>query len=543
MVEHMYETFRGGVDTVSDRLLTGWLATRPFEDAPAELEFLIDGKLIGTRVAEQDGFGRLSFEFILPRSLFDGAAHEIGLRVKGKKVVLSNAVQVLAPLAGAAPQPAAAPPAMPLPLPLRAKGWVENVSEDGWVTGWACYPEAPEIQVELEFLVDGYPAGSTVAALLRPDVKEAGISGGYCGFSWPLPFSALSLARDVTVSVRDKRNGEPIPKPSVFRKKAVADAFSKIAELESDVRLLNETITALERRGAQDERATTELFRTVGNFFSELAAASASGAPLSQWRLPAPGAAPAGVAALEPFAFPQLAAPEVTVFLESGASLEASHAVLRALRDGMGETPAEIFLIDDGACEDMPLLPMLVGNLRYARLPGRLQVARRNAAMRLAAAPIVVCLAAGVALGQGWPDALAAFARRPDLAVLAARVTGPDAALLSAGVALQKARPVQRGRWTELRGGVDAAAPECFAVRREAWQALAGLDENFAGMAAALVELCLRAREAGHAVAYEPSFAAVLGQGVAALAADPQGDDEDASRLREIIGTYQEAAE
>jgi hypothetical protein len=327
----------------------------------------------------------------------------------------------------------------------------------------------------------------------------------------------------------------------VFRKPAVTDAFSKIAELEADVRLLNETIAALERRGAQDERATTELFRTVGQFFSDLAAASASGAPLTPLR--GITVAADATAGLQPFALPAGAAPAVTVFLEASSSLAATYEILRALRDGMGETLAEVFLVDDGACEDMPLLTMVVKNLRYARLPGRAVVARCNDAMRLATAPVVVCLAACVQLGPHWPDALAAFSRRPDLAVLAARVTLPDATLLSAGVALQKSRPVQRGRWTELRSGVDAAAPECFAARRAVWAELAGLDEEYAAMPAALVAFCLRAREAGHAVAYEPGFAAVLMAGSTLQTALLDGDDADAQRLRERIGLYQEAAE
>lgn len=515
MVERsMGEQICVGIEAIDARRMTGWLTAGLFEDAPGEIEFFCDGQALGGTVPEAAGSGTLSFEFLLPRFLFDGAVHEFGARIGGRPVELANASHRLGD--------ALAPPSEITPI-----GWVEEVSEDGWVRGWACYPDLPDCPVELEFLVDGEPAGSAIAGLHRPDVREAGIGGGYCGFAWPLPFSKLSLARDVTVSVREQRSGTAIPNPMVFRKPAVADAFSKIAELESDVRLLNETIAALARRGAADERATTELFRTVGQFFSDLAAASAAGTPLAQLRGPVAVDATAG---LEPFALPACAAPEVTVFLEAGATVAATYEVLRAVRDGMGETPAEIFLIDDGACEDMPLLLGVVRHLRYARLPGRAPVARRNDAMRLAVAPVAVCLAAGVRLAPNWPDALAAFGRRPDLAVLAARVTLPDASLLSAGVTLQKSRPVRRGRWNELRAGVDAAAPECFAARRAAWAELAGLDEGYADMPAALVAFCLRARDAGHVVAYEPGFAAVLLEGTTPQTAD-------------FNGAYQEAAE
>jgi len=534
----MMEFYEGSIEAISGRLMSGSLrAAAPlasnvvlaFPDrlpAAINIEFFDLDRALGATVAELlPGESRLAFEFMLPRAMFDGQVHEITARIAGAPAVLDNNRHLLGAASGAGHAP---------------QGFLEQITEDGWVVGWAWYPEHPEARVEVELLVDGHAAGTAHAGLFRADVAEAGNGDGCYGFSWPLPFSVLAMARDVTISARDKLTGQALTDNLLFRQRSVADALSKIAELEHDVRLLNETIATLEARGAADERAAADLFRTVGAFFKDLSDTSAAGQPLAQLRSVKAAAADV-TSGLAPLAFGAVAQPAFSVFVRAGADLKQSHATLSALRETLGEAPAEVFLLDDGACDETPLLAMVVQNMRYARLAGG-AVARCNDAMRLGAAEVAVFLEAGMRPGADWAEALGVFAARPNLGALAARVADEAGVLVSAGVSLQNGEPVARGRWAEVRAAVDAVAPEMFAVRRQVWQELQGLDEGYATLSAALVEFCARARMAGRAVGYEPGFGGVM---VAVLSgeADIAARAEDSRRLAGVVGAFREAAE
>jgi hypothetical protein len=206
----------------------------------------------------------------------------------------------------------------------------------------------------------------------------------------------------------------------------------------------------------------------------------------------------------------------VTVFIKSGGALDAVYQAINAAARAMGEIRAEMVLLDDGSCDEAPLLPLVVRHLRYARLSGAGPVAGCNAAMRLAGGDIAFFLSAGAQPVGGWADALAAF----------------------------EARPAElRGRWSDLRAPVDAVTAPLFAVRLTAWRELHGLDENFTSLDAALVEFCLRLNQAGHGVGYEPGFGVVMAAGTAKQTLELDAGQEDAMRLREAIGSFRTAAE
>jgi hypothetical protein len=90
---------------------------------------------------------------------------------------------------------------------------------------------------------------------------------------------------------------------------------------------------------------------------------------------------------------------------------------------------------------------------------------------------------------------------------------------------------------------VNAVAPEIFAVRHAIWAQLNGLDEGFSGAGAALVEFCLRAKAAGKMVAYDPGFSAEFSSPADTGVGDFENQSVDAARLREVIGSFKEAAE
>ncbi len=515
---------QGGIEEIAGRVMRGWIGANA--ETASLIEFFGDGEPLGSLVvteADAEG-GAQKFEFLLPRRLFDGAAHEIAIRAAGRAVALKNHVHCLEHMEGAAPQ--AAKPAV---------GALDMVTDHGVVNGWAWYPDRPGERVTLEILVDGAVVGTTLAGLYRGDLAQAGIGEeGRCSFSWPLPPNVLGLPRDAMVSVRDERDGQMVGKPLPFRQKIVADALRKIEELENDIRMLCSTIAALEHRDAQENQATAELFKTVGGFFAELAAASAAGAPPRSLRTQKTALEEA-TTGLPPFAFRACAAPELTIFIEAAGPASAVYASLHAIFETLGGHEAEIFLLDDGACEDAPLLPLVVQNMRYARLPGAGAVARRNDAMRLAAGNIVVFFAGGITPSPGWAEALSLFDTRPAPALLAARITAGDGKLSGAGMLLRDGFLHPRQPEDDAQAApVEAAAPECFAIRRSAWERFGGWDERFHGQAYALAEFCLRVRAAGEHIAYAPVFAAAqIAPASEAAARDTAMARADALRLRD----------
>jgi hypothetical protein len=530
---------QGSIDMVTGRIASGWVL--PSDGARSVmLDFYLDGQPLGTTVAfPAMGAigGRLIFEVPLPATAFDGQVHLIACAAGPERVLLANERQQLDP-AGAAPAltPVAAAPAAPA---LYAEGRLDRVSEAGWCFGWAWYPQRPSQRVEVEFLVDGEVVGAALASNPRADVAAAGHGDGMCGFAFPLPYAVLTRPRDAVIIARDKSHGVPLPDPVVFRQRKVADAVQQITGLEHELA----AVTAAFAGGTPapaDARAAA-LFRTVGAFFTALAATAEAGRDPTGLRL-LDGAVAQAVAEFPAFALARHAQPAVTVGLQADLELAGLHRALAGIEDRLG-LPAEIFLSDDGSIGDAPLTPLVVQNLRYVRSTGS-AVERFNMLCRLAAAPIVLLLPASAVLRPGAATALAAFVEDASLGVLAARIAGPDGAVLSAGVTLKDGTPAPRGRGASFAemaqaANVDAAAPEAFALRLQTWQRLGGLDESYATLGPALADFALRAEAIGQAVFYDPGFAVTLaatralhnGPGIAAARADIARLDE---RLRSL---------
>jgi len=383
------------------------------------------------------------------------------------------------------------------------EGFLDVVSEIEGVAGWARYAERPGMRPEVEILLDGVLAGVVTADTFRPDLLAAGLGDGAYGFSMALPFHALNASREVIVTARDRRSGNILPQPLVFRQNSVADALTRIAELENDLRLLASTIAALEQRGGQDECAAKAIFKTVGDFFQSLA-----DGPLT----PASGLAAANVLTLSEdpkLIFELYDAPVFTIFVEAAENVSVTRETLRVLGGTLGDLKVEIVLLDSSTREDVSALLVGIRNLPYARLPAPSAVNRTNEAMQLARGEIVVFLSPGAQPQQGWARALAAFERQPNLAALV-----PE----------------------------DTDARPAFALRRAVWERLGGLDEAFNTPDAALAEYTLRAKNIGYTVEDAPEFSVLPGQAIvegiseAALTADAQ-------RLREAGANLRLAAE
>jgi hypothetical protein len=400
--------------------------------------------------------------------------------------------------------------------PVRAEGWLDAVSEEGWVLGWARFPEAPERRPEIEILIDGVVVGSTLATVHRPDLSKAGIGDGHYGFSFALPFHEVAQAREVLVSARERDSGQVLPSPLLFRRRAIADAIEKITALEDDVRLLRASLEQAQFRESVDDHTAAELFRTVGDFFVQLAEAAEAGRPARTLRT-LRGAIDEVSSQFEPFEFDFPGDPALSLCVEARGSATGIYRTLRALRDATNGQGAEVILFDDGSSGDASLLPLVARNLRYLYVGNSVaQVVARNQVSEFARGRVLVFLPSNAEPMSGWlQSVLSAFDTAETLAMLGAKIMRADGVLEHAGISVKNGRRTILGlgedssaeAFSQARS-IDGVSPEAFAVRADAWRRIGGMDESLGDLA--LDEFCARVIANGGCILYDPNFSILL---------------------------------
>lgn len=513
----------GALDAVVGHAVEGWAMNAQDPTHPATVEIYDGDTLLGSVVAMMFrpdllaagiGTGHHHFKFLLPESVFDGNVHIIAARPAGSAVDLRKSpTHVTHSAANVAPDP----PPKTTPDEV-AVGMLDVVSDEGWVKGWAWYPKMPEAHVEIEVLVDGELVGDTVAALHRPDLVAAGIGDGNYSFAFALPYEVLARPKDSLVSVRDKENGRLLAEPRFFKRRQIANAIDKLSELENDARLLNSTVALAGDRVRADERAAADLFRTVGDFFAQLANATAAGKPPGTLKT-LRGAIEDVTSRFPPLEFSLPSAPQLTICVEATGSLETIYNTLRSIAGFQSNIATEVVLFDTGVCDEAPLLPLVVRNLRYIHVgEGRSPVSARNQAAEFAQGQIMIFLAASSVPAVDWLDTIfSAFDVDHNLAVIGAKILRDDGVLANAGVMLTNNRSELVGQGSDPTSDefshpmrIDAVTGEAFAVRREAWRRNGGVSESHVSLETALVDLCVRISAAGGGVQYEPTFGVIL---------------------------------
>ncbi len=92
-------------------------------------------------------------------------------------------------------------------------GYIDRLDDGLNVLGWAWCAATPELRLNIEFLINGTPAGSKIADMFRMDVVGNGNGDGHYGFAWPLsPRSLVSLqsldeAEEIVISAREAGSG------------------------------------------------------------------------------------------------------------------------------------------------------------------------------------------------------------------------------------------------------------------------------------------------------------------------------------------------
>jgi GT2 family glycosyltransferase len=145
----------------------------------------------------------------------------------------------------------------------------------------------------------------------------------------------------------------------------------------------------------------------------------------------------------------------------------------------------------------------------------------------------------------GWLEAiLATFAREPDSAAVGSKVVRDDGLLHHTGILLGADGTLRDPGWLAAADNPEQAAGRevhgfgdvAFALRRDRMAAVDGFAAGFASPTHAAFDLCMRLRERGGKVLYQP-LAVALWSDEGAPAPAPVPDlslqDEDSRRLRQ----------
>ncbi len=515
----------GSLDAIVGHTVEGWAVNVQDPTNPVTVEIFDGDQLLGSAVAlmfRPDllaagiGTGKHHFKFLLPESAFDGEDHIISARPVGSPEELRNSpTQVPKITANVAVEPYQKTKSEEV-----AVGMLDVVSDEGWVKGWAWYPNMPDRRVEIEVLADGEAVGDMVAALHRPDLVSAGIGDGNYSFVFALPHELLVRPKASLISVRDKATRRVLAEPRLFERREIANAIEKLSELQNDARLLNSTVALAADRAAADERAAADLFRTVGDFFLQLANVTAAGKPPGSLKT-LRGAIDDVTSRFPPIEFSISSDPKLSICIEATGSLETIYNTLCSISGFQSDVATEVVLFDTGTCDQAPLLPLVVRNLRYIHVgDGGSPASVRNQVAEFAQGQIMVFLAGFAAPAADWLETVSsAFDADQSLAVIGAKILRNDGVLANAGVMLVNNQSELVGPGADPSSDefahtrrIDAVTGEAFAVRREAWRRSCGVSEDPIALQAALSDLCARITAAGGRVLYDPKFAVVLQQ-------------------------------
>jgi hypothetical protein len=396
------------------------------------------------------------------------------------------------------------------------QGHLENIQEDGLITGWCWDPDHPATRAELTVLVDNEPVGRLIADHFRADLESAGIGDGAHAFAFLLPWSAVARKSVTSVHVADPADHRPIGGALTFRRAALLPIEQRLAEVEHNTRLLRARLDEANRQALRATALMQSTLATIGAFFTQLAEM-----PLDA--LPQPGLS--GVHGLltsartefEPFAFAVPATPRMTICVSGAGDLGAVYGCLRALKACGLDDQADIVVIDSGASPETALIPLLVHNLRYWPVSaGQSLLAARNRLTQTAAGELLLFLSPAMRMRPGWLEAArATLAAQPRGAVLGSAVLHADGTVQSSGLTadaagrLTDAAYAERAdaAWHNRLAPVAAVPDHALLIRQTAFTEVEGFDPAYVDPAAAATDLCLRCWAAGHAVLYNPAAA------------------------------------
>lgn len=200
----------------------------------------------------------------------------------------------------------------------------------------------------------------------------------------------------------------------------------------------------------------------------------------------------------------------IVIPLYNGSAL--TRACLASLAEHTDERTTELILVDNGSTDDTPrLLDALPPRVKTIRNTANLGFARAcNQGALAATGRYLLFLNNDTVVTAGWLDPLLRSAQQPDTGVVGSKLLYPDGRIQHAGISLINGIPDHPYRHeradhpaTCTPTEMDMVTGACFLVPRDLFVSLRGFDETYRN-GVEDVDFCLRARQAGYRVLYQP---------------------------------------
>lgn len=213
-------------------------------------------------------------------------------------------------------------------------------------------------------------------------------------------------------------------------------------------------------------------------------------------------------------AFQRATKPDVTILVPAFNQIKVTVECLASLAAANSKLSIEVLVVDDASTDQTQAILSLIPGLVYVRNDTNLGFLRSvNAAAKRASGEYLVVLNNDTQVKADWLDPLVASLQDRTVGVVAPKFVFPNGRLQEAGARLSPdgsshmiglfddpALP----RYNYARD-VDYASGACLAMRRDLFDKLDGFDEKFAPAYCEDVDFCLRVRESGMRIRYEPA--------------------------------------
>lgn len=219
--------------------------------------------------------------------------------------------------------------------------------------------------------------------------------------------------------------------------------------------------------------------------------------------------------------------PTVAIIIPTRDRIELLKTCMRGLDLLVYHGRVEVLIVDNGSSD-----PGALAFLTELDASGRATVLRdseafnfsrlNNLAARHAKSEILCLLNNDIEMQDGhWLSTLVRFALSPDVGATGPMLTYPDGSIQHAGVVIgmgdaaghmcRFSIPGQGGDlgWHGTVRSVSAVTAACLVVRREAWDAVGGLDEKCFAVAFNDVDFCLKLQRAGYRNVYVPAVSLI----------------------------------
>lgn len=213
----------GRLNGIQGDKILGWAFDERNPDAHVEVEILIDGSVCGTTfanlfredlLANGKGAGDHAYALSIDARFFDGQAHSIEARAKGRsKIFKGRIANRMLSAVDATRQQQAVEAAGPI------SGRLEGFKA-GEIFGWAFDRTDPAAHVDVMVELDGTPIAKVTASEPRADLARAGLGSGDHGFRWSIPSDLYDKTFD---SIAVKAVGYDAYLRGVMDKASIAD--------------------------------------------------------------------------------------------------------------------------------------------------------------------------------------------------------------------------------------------------------------------------------------------------------------------------------